>query len=84
MMPNPNQITEVVRQALAAGPADSRSDDARSRQAQLSFSAMLAAVQSGCQCEACQLLREAVDTMRVRPKQETTAHGPIDNPQTYP
>ena len=82
MMPNPNQITEVVRQALTAGPTDSRSEDARSRQAQLSFSAMLSAVQSGCNCEACQLLREAVDIMRVRPKQVTPAYGSGDNPQT--
>jgi len=82
MMPNPNQITEVVRQALAAGPTDAGGQDARSRQAQLSFSAMLSAVQSGCSCEACQLLREAVDIMRVRPRQEVSARGPDNNPQT--
>jgi hypothetical protein len=80
MMPDPNQIAQIARQALTAGPTDSRSEDARSRQAQLSFSAMLSAVQSNCRCEACQLLREAVDTMRVRPKQEAPAYGSGDNP----
>jgi len=82
MVLDPNQVSQVVRQALTAGPTDTRSEDARSRQAQLSFSAMLSAVQSNCRCEACQLLREAVDTMRVRPKQEAPAYGPGDNPQT--
>jgi hypothetical protein len=80
MMPDPNQVTQIVRQALTAGPVDTAGQDARSRQAQLSFSAMLSAVQSGCNCEACQLLREAVDTMRVRPRQEVSAHGSDLNP----
>jgi len=82
MMPDPSLITEAVKHALTAGPADAAGQDARSRQAQLSFSAMLSAVQSGCNCEACQLLREAVDIMRVRPKQVTPAYGSGDNPQT--
>lgn len=82
MMPDPAQITEVVRQALTAGPTDIRSQDARSQQAQLSFSAMISALESGCNCEACQLLREAVNTMRTRPKQEAPAYGSGNNPQT--
>ena len=80
MMPDPNQLTQAVRQALTAGPTDTRGEDARSRQAQLSFSAMLAALQSGCNCEACQLLREAVDTMRVRPRSQEAPYVPGDNP----
>lgn len=77
---DPGQLTQAVQRALTAGPTDSRGEDPRSRQAQLSFSAMLAAVQSGCQCEACQLLREAVDIMRVRPRSQEVARGPSDNP----
>lgn len=80
MVLDPNQVTQAVRQALTAGPTDTRGEDARSRQAQLSFSAMLAAIQSSCHCEACQLLREAVDTMRVRPKQEAPPYAQSDNP----
>lgn len=75
MVLDPSQINQVVRQALTAGPTDTRGEDARSRQAQLSFSAMISALESSCKCEACQLLREATSTMRVRPKQEDTAHG---------
>ena len=82
MMPDPTQLTAAVRQALTAGPTDTRGEDARSRQAQLSFSAMLAALQSRCNCEACQLLREAVDSMRVRPRSQEPSYGPGDSPQT--
>jgi len=79
---DPGQLTQAVQRALVAGPTDSRGEDARSRQAQLSFSAMLAALQSGCNCEACQLLREAVESMRVRPRSQEASRGPGDNPQT--
>lgn len=78
----PEQAMPILQRALGIPTPDSGKEDPRTRQAQLSFSAMLSAVQSGCQCEACQLLREAVDTMRVRPKSLETSHGPGDNPQT--
>jgi hypothetical protein len=81
-MPDPAQIGQAVVNALGAGPTDSKSQDARSRQAQLSFSAMLSAIQSRCDCEACQLLREAVDIMRVRPRSQEALRGPDNNPQT--
>jgi hypothetical protein len=80
MVLDPSQVSQVVRQALTAGPTDTRGEDARSRQAQLSFSAMLSAVQSGCPCEACQLLREATDSLRVRPRSQESAHGPGIDP----
>jgi hypothetical protein len=80
MVLDPSQMSQVVRQALTAGPTDTRGEDARSRQAQLTFSAMLSAVQSGCRCEACQLLREATDSLRVRPKQEGPVYGPGIDP----
>lgn len=82
MMPDPSHLQRIALDAVRAASADTRGEDPRSRQAQLSFSAMLAAVQSGCSCEACQLLREAVEAMRVRPKQEAPPYGPGDNPQT--
>lgn len=80
MMPDPAQIGQAFVQALGAGPTDTKSQDARSHMAQLSFSAMLSAIQSRCDCEACQLLREAVDTMRVRPSQGVPARATGDNP----
>jgi len=81
MVLDPDMVTQAVRQAILTRPTDTSKEDPRTRQAQLSFSAMLAAVQSNCNCEACQLLREAVDTMRVRPRQEAPSHGSGIDPQ---
>lgn len=81
MVLDPNQLQQIALQAVRRASTDTPGEDPRARQAQLSFSAMLAAVQSNCNCEACQLLREAVDTMRVHPRSQETPHGPGDNPQ---
>lgn len=82
MVLDPAALAQIARQAALTAPADSGQEGPRAYQAQLSFSAMLSAVQSRCECEACQLLREAVDTMRVRPKQEVANRGPDNTPQT--
>lgn len=81
MVLDPNALQEAARKYALGVTGDTKEQDPRAHQSQLSFSAMLSAVQSGCPCEACQLLREAVDTMRVRPKQEAPARGPDSAPQ---
>ena len=55
---------------LAAPPTSpplSPEQELKARQSRLSFSATIAAVKSGCGCEACRLLREAVTIMLVQP-----------------
>jgi hypothetical protein len=82
MVLDPTQIGEAALRALAGGSTDTPQESTRSQQAKLSFSAMLAALQSGCDCEACQLLREACEVMRVRPRSQEAPRGPGVNPQT--
>lgn len=82
MVLDPDALAQIARQAAGVAPVGASKEDPRVNQAKLSFSAMLYAIQSGCNCEGCQLLREATDTMRVRPKQEVANRGPDNAPQT--
>lgn len=82
MIPDPEELQKIALQAVRGAATGAAKEDPRAHQAQLSFSAMLSAVQSRCDCEACQLLREAVEIMRVRPRQEVANRGPDNPPQT--
>lgn len=60
------QQAEMFRQVLAGmgGAAGNTSDlDARARQGTLTFKATIKAMQSGCPCEPCALLRQALNVM---------------------
>lgn len=82
MVLDPKDLQKIALQAAQVAATGAPEEAPRTRQAQLSFSAMLSAVQSRCECEACQLLREAVDSMRVRPRQEVANRGSDNAPQT--
>lgn len=78
-MMDPAEIARIAAQAVS-GAGDKGELEGRGRQRQLSFSAMLAAAKGDCNCDACRLLREAVELFQVRPREEGLPHGASDNP----
>lgn len=80
MVMDPTAAAEAAVKALGVAPSDSKGADLRFKQGQLTYSATMAAMESGCDCEACQLLREAVAILRVKPSGEGRKHAPDRNP----
>ena len=80
-MVSPNQVEQITAQVAGALSAGAPGVDSRSRERSLGYSAMLYAVQSRCQCDACLLLREASDLMRVQPKRQEPSHGSSIDPE---
>lgn len=74
-MMDPKLMEEMVARAVGARMGDSKDLEARAEQARRSFSATMYAIESNCQCEGCQLLREAMAILRVRPKGQEEQHG---------
>lgn len=81
-MVNPNDLQRVVSEASAGRMGDSKDLEARAEQARRTFSATMYALESNCPCEACQLLREAMQILRVKPKGQEAQHGADLAPQT--
>jgi hypothetical protein len=79
-MVSPLQVEQITSQVAGALSAGAPNADSRARERSLGYSAMLYAVQSRCECDACLLLREASDLMRVAPKRQEPSRGPDLNP----
>jgi hypothetical protein len=79
-MVNPSQVEMITSQVAGALSGGAPGADPRARERSLGYSAMLYAVQSRCNCDACLLLREASDLMRVEPKRQEPSRGPDLNP----
>lgn len=79
-MMDPTIAAEAAVKALGMGKDDSKGGDLRFKQGQLTYSATMAAVESRCDCEACQLLREAAAVLRVKPSGGRPDHGADLNP----
>jgi len=80
MVMDPTTAAEAAVKALGVAPSDSKGGDLRFKQGQLTYSATMAAVESRCDCEACQLLREAAAVLRVKPGGGRPDHGPDHSP----
>jgi len=79
-MVSPLQIEQITSRVAGALSTGVPGEDTRARERSLGYSAMLYAVQSRCECDACLLLREASDLMRVEPKRREPSRGPDLNP----
>jgi hypothetical protein len=79
-MVSPNQVEQIAQQVTGVLSPGALGADSRARERSLGYSAMLYAVQSRCLCDACLLLREASDLMRVEPKKQEPSRGPDLNP----
>lgn len=80
MTMDPNTLAEAAVKAIGGPSSDSKGGDLRFKQGQLTYSATMAAVESGCNCEACQLLREAAAVLRVKPSGGRPDHGADNSP----
>ena len=54
----PDQLLRALSSQLGVNPQDL---EERARQSKLAYAAQVAAIQDGCTCRACQLLRRTVD-----------------------
>ena len=79
-MVSPLQVEQITSQVAGALSAGAPNEEPRARERRLGYSAMLYAVQARCECDACLLLREASDLMRVAPKRQEASHAPDLNP----
>lgn len=79
---DPTAAAEAAVKALGVGHPDKEGAELRFKQGQLTYSATMAAMESGCNCESCQLLREAVAILRVKPSGAGRGHGADQHPQT--
>lgn len=62
-MVNP-ALAQHLAEAAAAGSGGLKSDlEGRARQSRLTFAATIEAMKSGCTCQPCQWLRQAVDML---------------------
>jgi hypothetical protein len=81
MMQSPDQIAQVVRQALTAGPANTPNADPRVQIAHLSTAATIAAMRGGCNCKACKMLRRMVDIQMAEAEKELGDDVDSGNPE---
>jgi hypothetical protein len=79
-MVSPLQVEQIAAQVAGALSGGAPNVDSRARERSLGYSAMHYAVQSRCQCDACLLLREASDLMRVEPKRQEPSRALDLNP----
>ena len=56
----PDQLLRALSSQLGVSPAEL---ETRARQSKLGYAATMAAVRSNCGCQACQLLRQTVDSL---------------------
>jgi len=62
-MIDPTQAQNVLNQLMSQSGGGGADLEARTRHGRLVYAASRYADKSGCECEACQLLREAVDLL---------------------
>ena len=69
----PDQLLRRLSQELGVNPQELQE---RARQSKLGYAATMAAVRSGCNCDACQLLRRSVDSLVEDAMKEITPPAP--------
>lgn len=82
-MIDPRQA-EAMRQLMAgmgSAAGQTAEFDERVRQAKLTFKATIKAMQSGCECESCGLLRQALDVMMEEDAGKVESHAASVSPQ---
>ena len=62
----PEQLARALISQLQGSPRDLES---RATQSRLTFKAMIAAIRNNCDCEPCQLLRQALEALLAEPQE---------------
>lgn len=79
-MIDPTQRQMLQGLLEAAGSGDTSERDLRTKQGRLTFAATISALRGNCQCETCQLLRQAIDFLLGDARKELQPDAPSVNP----